>query len=320
MPPELSATLRLQEGAVSRAQAFAAWGPSPVRSLLASGRWQRVTDGIFAATSEVGVRQRLWAGYLLGGDGSALGGDAALVAGGMPRLLGDVDVWLPQPTRRRDRPGWEFRRDGLGRLDHTSGTLPRIRLEEALLDVGQHLDLVGWVALASDALREGKVSLERLRDAAGRRPRLSHRRMVTDILADLAGVESTLEWAYLRDVEKAHGLPTGRRQRSLTVGTRSDVHYDEHATVVEVDGRHHARSETSFRDLDRDNAHTALGTWTLRYGSADVRGRPCAVARQVATALSLHGWSGPLTPCRRCAGACERSCRGERDSLETSGE
>mgnify|MGYP006147546653 CR=1 FL=1 len=46
--------------------------------------------------------------------------------------------------------------------------------------------------------------------------------------------------------------------------------------------------------------YTVSQMLTLRYGSADVRGRPCAVARQVWDALAARGWREPLEPCPRC--------------------
>lgn len=105
---------------------------------------------------------------------------------------------------------------------------------------------------------------------------------------------------YRAEVERAHGLPPGARQVSVLDGWRCDVRYDAWSLIVELDGRHHLK--TVFRDLDRDNRHAVHGSATLRYGSGDLRGRPCAVAEQVATALAHRGWRGRLTRCPRCSG------------------
>ena len=257
-----------------------------------------MTPGIIVAAPESALRHRLWAGHLLGGPASSLGGWAALAASGMEVRVHDVAVWVPAGVRRADRPGWFFREDGAGRLDHVAGTLPRIRTDDALLDVGQELGIEGWVTLASEAVRERRTSAARLTRTARGRTRLRQRTMLLAVLGDLSGVESTLEWLYRRDVERAHGLPEGRRQMSLSGGTRSDVCYDAYSTIAEVDGRCHAA--TQFRDAARDNVHAALGQITLRYGTVAIRVNPCLTARQVAAVLRTRGWRGDLTRCPSC--------------------
>lgn len=281
---------------MSRVQALQHLGRTPVSRLLANKAWQRVTPGVYA-TGTPTTRHRLWAGHLLGGPDSALGGEAALHVAGVCSEPAVVEVWVSS-SQRVARPGFDFRRDGWGRLDHTRGTLPTIRTDEALIDVGQHLDVERWVALLADATRLRTVSLREVERRIRTRPRVAQREMLLDVLADFRGVESTLEWAYLRDVEARHSLPPGSRQVVVSAGTRSDVRYDAFATLVELDGLLHL--DEGFRDLDRDNAHATRGEVTLRYGSRDVRGRPCAVARQVADALIARGWTGALRPCPAC--------------------
>src|SRR5262249_11386156 len=105
----------------------------------------------------------------------------------------------------------------------------------------------------------------------------------------------------LRDVEQAHCLPRGRRQVRRTDGDRReyrDVHYDDFATAVELDGRAYHPEERRHSDRRRDNAAAAAGERTVRYGWADVT-TPCPTAGQVARALRAGGWRGRLRPCRR---------------------
>ena len=241
------------------------------------------------ATSALGER-RCGAGHLLGGADSALGGRAALFLAGVGDAPPEVDVWVPAGVKRRDRPGWRFHRDGLGRLDRTMGSLPRIRAEEALIDVGQGLDVEGWVEVLSEAVRKGIVALAEMPARIDRRAALTNRALLRDVAVDLQGVESTLEWVYLTEVERAHGLPEGRRQARVTGPWRCDVHYDGYRLVVEVDGQVHLKRV--FRDLERDNAHALRDQTTLRYGSVDLRGR--------------RGWPGAPVPCPKCPPAEER--------------
>lgn len=92
-----------------------------------------------------------------------------------------------------------------------------------------------------------------------------------------------------------------RRQAVHSAGSRSDATYEGFGVLVELDGRRgHLDARSAFRDLDRDNRHAGNGLLTLRYGSADVRGRPCAVARQVWSVLTARGLDAPFHPCPRC--------------------
>jgi hypothetical protein len=53
-------------------------------------------------------------------------------------------------------------------------------------------------------------------------------------------VHSALEFRYVRDVERRHGLPTAIRQARLTAGSRTrylDNLYEEAGVAVELDGR-----------------------------------------------------------------------------------
>ena len=108
-----------------------------------------------------------------------------------------------------------------------------------------------------------------------------------------------MELDYLRDVERAHKLPTGVRQGATAAGDFLDVHYDEYATIVELDGRafHERRA---FRDRERDNRNALAHATTLRYGYDDLMADPCAIALEVAEVLISRGWGGTPQRCRRC--------------------
>lgn len=130
--------------------------------------------------------------------------------------------------------------------------------------------------------------------------------MVAPTLDDVAaGAHSLLELLYLRDVERRHGLPRGRRQRPVQRGGQrewTDVSYDEYATLVELDGRlGHSEVAEAWRDMRRDNAAALAGEAALRYGWADVTGRPCEAAGEVGAVLRSRGWTG--LP-RRCGDSC----------------
>ena len=174
-------------------------------------------------------------------------------------------------------------------------------MEEALVDVGQRLPSEQLVQLLADAFRLRSTNPDRVRDELGRRQRVRQRVRFVELLADLQGIESTLEYVFRRDIERAHHLPDGRRQGSITPGTRTDVIYDDQRVLAEIDGRlGHESAASAFRDLRRDNRHAASDYTTLRYGSADIRTRPCAVAKQLWQVLASRGWPHPFHPCSRC--------------------
>ncbi len=298
----LTALLTIQNSVISNEQAqLAGYSREAWRRLRRNGEWQSLTDGIYLLGLEPPTfRQSLWAGHLMGGAMSATGGLAALhQLGVVPREPSVIEIWVPHGLRRTHRGPWHFRQDRAGRLARRRGTLPVIRPEDAVVDVADGHPLDTFVGLVTDALRINRISLRSItRTIAGRR-RLVNRKLWLDTLDDMAGIESTLEFVYRRDVERAHGLPAARRQEGLLAGTRLDLWYDDFATVIELDGRV-GHIDGAFRDLDRDNRHAALGQGTARYGSIDVRGRPCAVAAQVAQILRSHGWTGVLCPCPAC--------------------
>jgi very-short-patch-repair endonuclease len=129
------------------------------------------------------------------------------------------------------------------------------------------------------------------------------RREIEHACADVSkGCHSVLELKYLRDVERAHGLPTADRQTKVG-GTEQrsydDVRYRAFEVAVELDGRRYHPDRRG--DEIRDNARTAAGLSVLRYDWIAVTSRPCSVAREVADALTARGWSGTA---RRCGSSC----------------
>ena len=130
----------------------------------------------------------------------------------------------------------------------------------------------------------------------------------TDLLAALAdvsdGAQSNLELRYVRCVERAHGLPTARRQAKIVTGNRTryvDNFYEEAKVAVELDGRAAHPAEQRWDDSHRDNEHASLGIMTVRYNWQDVNYRPCAVAAQLGGLLRMRGTAVRL---RRCGPSC----------------
>ena len=254
----------------------------------------------------------IWSGSLLGGDRARIGGLAAAhVAGFCDDAPEVVDVLVPQGRRvARDEDRWRFIHERAGvRQPGGRGSPPRIDVEDTVLDLcdeSTEAEVVGWVTAA---VQRRLTTPERLRRRVEGRARLRHRTLVLGLLADVAlGAESPLEMRYLRDVERAHGLPDGTRNRRNGSPFITDVDYDPYAPLVELDGRQGHKGEGRFRDMKRDNVHVVLGRPTLRYGHPDVFEQPCVVAREVGDLLVRYGWNGFPARCRRCPEARSGYC------------
>jgi hypothetical protein len=139
--------------------------------------------------------------------------------------------------------------------------------------------------------------------ALATRKRVRRRRWLLDALTDVAdGIMSPLELRYVRDVERAHGLPTAERQarRDLASGVRYlDNLYPAFKLCVEIDGRLTHPPEQKWRDADRDSDNLLRDdVVTIRLGLRHLTSARCQQAARLATLLIRRGWDGAgLRPC-----------------------
>lgn len=310
LPPALRDVAERQRGVISRGQALGAGMSSrAIEFQMVSGRWQRVQSGVYSVfTGSLDRRSTLWAAVLRCGPGAALSHQtAAELDGLLDRPAPLIYVTIPATRRVCAAPGIVIRtRFDIDRARHPVRLPPRTRVEETVLDLWQSsrsLDAaIGWI---TSALGRRLTTQGLLLEASARRSKLRWRTDIDAALSpDAAGVHSLLEFRYVRDVERAHQLPRGRRQATVRRGGRReyrDVLYDEFALAVELDGKIAHPDDRRWPDIRRDNAAAADGLLTLRYGYLDVTSAPCLVAEQVIQALRTRGWSG--TP-RRCSPDC----------------
>jgi hypothetical protein len=305
LPRELRELADLQQGVLTRAQVtHAGCTPDVVRTRLAQQRWQRLYPGVYATyTGRVPPTAALWAAVLRAGPMAMVSHwTAAEVAGLTDRPGQLIHLTVPGPRQATAIPGVAVHRSVLTDLKrHPVLTLPQTRIEHTVLDLtdeaGRLDEAYGWI---TQALGRRLTTQARLRAAMQQRQRLRWRADITEVLsADWAGVHSVLEHRYVRDVERRHGLPRGRRQDRVRRGGRTeyrDVLYEAYDVAIELDGRAAHPGDSRWRDIYRDNAAAAGGILTLRYGWLDVRQRPCEVAAQVAETLRSRGYSG-ARPC-----------------------
>ncbi len=300
-----------QDGVVAHSQVRQlGLSASAIQRLVSSGRWVRLHHGVYSvAPTSVTIRAEVWAAVLYAGAGAAASHETAAWLDGFAEPPAILDVTVPRPRQHRGLERVRFHRSTMIEARrHPTRQPPRTRVEETVLDLcDRAMRLDGMVATVMRACRERLTTPDRIRLAATRRPRLRWRAELAIVLRDVeAGAHTLLERRYLDTVERAHGLPRGKRQLAVRRGSRTeykDVYYDDpYHVVVELDGPvGHSADLDRFRDMARDNADTLDGRLVLRYGFRDVERDPCRVASQVARALRQRGWLG--SP-RRCGPTC----------------
>jgi very-short-patch-repair endonuclease len=246
----------------------------------------------------------MWAAVLFAGPGAALSHQTAAELFGLDvQATERIHITVPAARKPVVRPGIVVHRSrNVAATRYPALDPPRTRVEETVLDLARtsrDLDeAMGWLMRGVSSRR---TTPERLLAALAARHRVRWRRELIDALTDVAdGCHSLLELRYARQVERAHGLPRGKRQHRFGA-TLEDVAYPEYRTTVELDGKVGHVAEHAFRDHRRDNAVVRAGARVLRYGYADVTQRPCVVADEVSEVLRASGWAGYP---RRCGTGC----------------
>lgn len=303
----LGELLAWQHNVFSRAQARAhGLSDSALTARVRSGRWQRLHSGIYCAITGVLSTPALqWAAVLACGPGATLSHETAAHLHGM--VIGDeARIHVTVPIGRQAAPFagvvvHRSRRLPLSR--HPVLEPPRTAIDATVIDlVHTAPSLDRALSVVTQAGQRRVTTAARLTKELSTRRTVRWRREILGALDDVAdGAHSLLELLYLRDVERRHGLPPGRRQRRVHRGRRRewiDVSYDDFATVVELDGRlGHSEVAETWRDMRRDNAAVVAGEAPLRYGWADVTSSRCSVAAQVAAVLRARGWAGHPAKC-----------------------
>jgi hypothetical protein len=293
-----------QAGVISRRQASElGLTPDAIRAYLRSGHWARVDRGVYVTfTGPRPALTRLWIALLGAGDGAAAGPRASLwLAGVLDEAPDPVDVVIPERRRVRRDSGVVQRRSGLDRARQPSAGIPRLRVDEAVIDVAaQFVRPEPVIDLVLRAVQRRRTSPRRLAECLAGRRAHRWRDLLTELLVEAAqGVNSPLERRWVSDVERPHGLPEGSlNHREVTRGgvRYRDVEY-EPGLVCELDGREAHPDDARFRDRGRDNLVAASGRTTLRYGWREVVGDPCGVAAEVGDVLRQRGWAGRPQVC-----------------------
>lgn len=303
--PRLRAQVSGQAGLIGRGQALAAGiGDEAIRWAVASGRWTAVHPGVYLTTpGRDDWEVRAVAALLFVGRPAALAGPSAALAWGLERREPEsVHVIVPAGRRASIRDGIDVTRSR--RFDERVDDWAwphRTAVEHTVLDLGMRSPLDRVLAVAARACQRRLTDEGRLAEALAGRPDQTHRALLRECLTDVGtGAESAAEVRYIRDVERAHGLPIALRQQHIGSGRRCDNLYEAEQVVLEVDGRlGHDGWAARVRDGIRDRGSARLGRVTVRVFWTDVAVTPCELAAEVGDLLRVRGWRGSVKPCRR---------------------
>jgi predicted transcriptional regulator of viral defense system len=309
IPSSVAEITRWQAGVISRPQLLdAGLSAQMIKRRLERGRWQVLYRGVYAAFNGPPPREAwLWAAVLRAGPGAVLSHlTAAELHGLIDSPADSIFVTIPS-TRRLRAPGIIVQMSGrIGEARQPNRQPPRTSVEETVFDLTELAmnfdDACGWI---TRAVGRRLTTENKLRAAMAARKKMRWRAELGDVLAAAGdGIHSVLEYRYLRDVERAHGLPRSRHQVRVVIDGKAayrDAYYDEYQLAVELDGRLAHPDDERWRDSLRDNKAGAQGIQTTRYGWRDVYGRACETAVLQAQILRQRGWPGTPRPCsERC--------------------
>jgi predicted transcriptional regulator of viral defense system len=318
IPAGVSELARWQAGALTRQQLLNAGLSAPmIFRRVESGRWQQLYRGVYAVFNGPPPRDTgLWAAVLRAGPEAVLSYQTAAELHGLIDSPAEAIYVTVPSTRRVTSPGLVIRNSNrVAAARQPCREPPRTNVEETVLDLvqfaGNFDEVCGWITRACG---RRLTTEERLRAAMASRKKMRWRPELDDILAAAGdGIHSVLEYRYLRDVERAHGLPRSKHQVRVVIDGKSayrDAYYEEFQVVVELDGRAAHPDDERWRDNQRDVKAQARGVVTCRYGWRDVYSHPCETALLQARILRQRGWKGAPRP---CSGRCPvgRPCDSE---------
>lgn len=237
MSPLLRARVAGQAGLVTRAQLLGAgWTYEMIRWRVSSGRWVRVHPGVYLTTpGRDDWELRAVAALLAVGSPSCLFGQSAGEAWGLvPRTepasdesLDDVSVVVPFDRGAATVDGITVSRSRhFAARVHPTEWPHRPTVEHTVLDLALGHGVDRCIALMAKACQLRLTNESALAKALEDRPTQPYRRLLREALGLVAGgAESAAEVRYIRDVEQAHGLPSGVRQEPAPGSRSRDSEY-----------------------------------------------------------------------------------------------
>jgi very-short-patch-repair endonuclease len=292
---------REQCGAVSRRQLQAAGVPRwLVRLELRAHRWQGAgQQTVVVHNGPLDAAARRWVAVLEAGPRAALDGVSALQAAGLDVLTdAEVVVAVPRGARRRRIRGVRVRETRRYRSQDVVRTgIPRTAPAVAAL----HAAL--WAVTDKQAtylltlvVQQGLCRPADLSDAATAVRRHPRRRLVAQVVLDLADGSRSLGELDVARAMRGRGLPEPARQavRQRASGTEYlDADFPDHDVTIEVDGVHHDLPVQRLADLVRDVGLATEGRTVVRIPLVAWRLDEDAVLDALEGLFRARGWRRP---------------------------
>ncbi len=301
-----------QRDLLTRGQCLAAgMSPAALDWRVSSKRWVAVHGGVYLTrpgrddwqTTAMAALLRCSSGHRAA-DAAFRGRTAGHLWGLVPTPPDIVEVVVPQRRQVRVAGPIHVRRSMRWDDLVDDRAYPwRTTIAATVLDVATDGSAVDALSLVARAVQKELVSPAQLRRELTARGGHRHSRVLRPALLVVEeGAQSGAEVLYLRDVERAHGLPRSQSQSPSDAGRRRwhDHEYTAYRLIVEVDGRlGHEQWSDRVRDGRRDRLLLGSDRATTRVFWTDVALTPCRTAGDIAAILTRRGWTGRLRACRR---------------------
>lgn len=295
---QLSKLARRQHGLVTLAQATAAGvSPEAVRWRVRTGRWNRISPGVFALAGTANTwRQKTMAAVLVAGPGAVASHTTAAALYDLSCCpFKGVEITVPRRRSTRSKLAVVHTSTQLDSADVASiASIPVTRPARTLVDLAGHVDKTVLGEALDDALIRRLTTLERLKRRAkvlggtGR----DGTSVLREVLAAWAEGDMPEGVAEMRMVRRllANGQPKPFLQYQVRDPTgrflaRLDAAYPEVRVGVEMNGfRWHGTPGAFARDPARLRRLAALGWLILPCTPVDLAGDGAQLAEQVASA------------------------------------
>jgi very-short-patch-repair endonuclease len=267
-----------------------------IRAHVRARRWRRIgSQTIALATGQLAADAMFWAAVFEAGPRAQLDGESALIAAGLTGYRSDsIRVSVPRGAKVRRARGLDIRQTRRWDADDKVSTgVPRTHSPVAAVRAALWARTDRQAALLlTMSVQQGLTTAQDLGVAALRIKRDRRRRLLHDVILDLAGgVRSLGELDFARECRR-RGLPEPSRQvvrRGRDGRYYLDVAWEEWRVAVEIDGIHHSWAVHVVSDALRQNAIVLQDMLVLRLPLLGFRVEPDAFFAQIEEALVSRG-------------------------------
>jgi very-short-patch-repair endonuclease len=290
------ALLRQQDGVFTRRQALRYVSAKVLERRIATGRWQAIHRGVYAAhNGPASPPQRLWAAVLAASAGgpALLGGLTALAQHGLQRLDSPlIEVLVPPARRSRRSPdGVRIHRTTWMPASDIGRTSP-----PATTTARSLVDAASWArserqarTIVAMSFQQRLVSAEEVGAVLAKMTVVPRRGLIARTVADAAAGAHSLGELDLVALCRREKLPMPSLQQRRA-GRFLDAVWQEWGVWAEIDGAHHMDADRWWADMARHNQLARRDEVLLRFPAWLLRDRPAEVAATIRQALREAGW------------------------------